>query len=738
MERTFRKRISCIQGPPGTGKTFIGIQLVRTILRLAERPVTPILILTYKNHALDEFLKELLPEFPENVVRIGGRSKDSQVQLRNLNELKKSFPEKPSLLGEIKKKCTKIKSSRSKVINCIRNLDESLVWSTQTFIKNTTRKQINNLLIGCDWEGCLKLTGMHREHLQMISICFSRFKGDICGFFASIEKRTAFDFALQKWMPSQKKTKDKEYKMLSQTISKVVDEMSRKYTDSDDESSFDDEDVDDLQMERMVATNLDELDSFAFIDMRSSRMKFAKHLSFLGSVDGYVEELASSSVASSSDLWSLATSDRIKLIQIWQLRQISRHAQQLEESLREYEQLCKEKKKLSDQHKLDVLRSMKIVGMTITGASINAELLAALKPAVVIIEEAAEVLEAKILATFGDWVEHLIMIGDHKQLRPSVNYHELTTDFNMEISLMERLINNGIRSGSLAVQNRMRPEFAKLLLDIYPKLSSSDLVETNLAPKCVEKSMFFWNHRGDENVNRRSYANMQEAESAIKLALFFVNQGYDPQKITILCAYQGQVALIRKEIRAEIEHSPAQLMFTGKISLVMKKDDTLTRTSFVKIYTIDMYQGDENDIVIVSLVRSNNDRNIGFLNTLNRRCVAQSRARCGMYFIGNSITLSSNANWRSLILEMKQQLCYGDEITLQCSRHQSSKLKVRTGSETNFCRPFCTAICNSLMSCKQHFCTAVCQTLHDHNKCDQAIKFVCPKCGHMGERKCYE
>ena len=108
-----------------------------------------------------------------------------------------------------------------------------------------------------------------------------------------------------------------------------------------------------------------------------------------------------------------------------------------------------------------------------------------------------------------------------------------------------------------------------------------------------------------------------------------------------------------------------------------------------------------------------------------------------MYFIGNSNTLACNANWRSLILEMKQQLCYGDEITLQCSRHQSSKLKVRTGSGTNFSRPFCTEICNSLMPCKQHFCTAVCQTLHDHNKCEQVIEFVFPDCFHTDERKCY-
>ena len=149
-----------------------------------------------------------------------------------------------------------------------------------------------------------------------------------------------------------------------------------------------------------------------------------------------------------------------------------------------------------------------------------------------------------------------------------------------------------------------------------------------------------------------------------------------------------------------------------------------------------MYQGDENDIVIVSLVRSNKSGKIGFLSQLNRRCVAQSRARCGMYFIGNSDTLTSNAHWRSLILNMNEQLCYGDEITLQCSRHQCSKLTVGNCSGMNFCKPFCTEICNSVMHCKQHLCTALCQTLHDHDNCEQSVTFRFPNCGHAGERKC--
>ena len=55
----------------------------------------------------------------------------------------------------------------------------------------------------------------------------------------------------------------------------------------------------------------------------------------------------------------------------------------------------------------------------------------------------------------------------------------------------------------------------------------------------------------------------------------------------------------------------------------------------IKVQTVDNYQGEENEIVIVSLVRSNNNGKIGFVNMENRINVALSRARVGLYVFGN-------------------------------------------------------------------------------------------------------
>ena len=66
--------------------------------------------------------------------------------------------------------------------------------------------------------------------------------------------------------------------------------------------------------------------------------------------------------------------------------------------------------------------------------------------------------------------------------------------------------------------------------------------------------------------------------------------------------------------------------------------------SDVLVTTVDSYQGEENDIIILSLVRSNNHGNIGFLYEPNRVCVALSRAKLGMFIFGNAKCIRAHAN----------------------------------------------------------------------------------------------
>lgn len=67
-----------------------------------------------------------------------------------------------------------------------------------------------------------------------------------------------------------------------------------------------------------------------------------------------------------------------------------------------------------------------------------------------------------------------------------------------------------------------------------------------------------------------------------------------------------------------------------------------------RIECVDGFQGEENDIILLSLVRSNIDNNIGFLNIQNRICVALSRARNGLYIMGNMDNLIHSSTWKDI------------------------------------------------------------------------------------------
>jgi len=80
--------------------------------------------------------------------------------------------------------------------------------------------------------------------------------------------------------------------------------------------------------------------------------------------------------------------------------------------------------------------------MTTTGAAKYHSILSDVRPKIVIIEEAAEVLESHIVPSLTSGTQHVIMIGDHQQLRPNPTVYRLAKQYKLDVSLFERLINN--------------------------------------------------------------------------------------------------------------------------------------------------------------------------------------------------------------------------------------------------------------------------------------------------------
>ena len=112
----------------------------------------------------------------------------------------------------------------------------------------------------------------------------------------------------------------------------------------------------------------------------------------------------------------------------------------LDDLVSKLEALIENRRLIEEQKKLEVLKEKKIVGMTITGASINSSLIQKLGPEIVLVEEAGEILEPCLVSAISRSTKHLILIGDHKQLRPNVDTFNLKLNCNFDISMMERLI----------------------------------------------------------------------------------------------------------------------------------------------------------------------------------------------------------------------------------------------------------------------------------------------------------
>ena len=95
-------------------------------------------------------------------------------------------------------------------------------------------------------------------------------------------------------------------------------------------------------------------------------------------------------------------------------------------------------------------------------------------------------------------------------------------------------------------------------------------------------------------------------------------------------------------------------MYTGQ--LIQLKNVLIPRDFFegVRVCAVDNFQGEENDIILLSLVRSNEEGKIGFLRISNRVCVALSRAKKGFFCIGNiDLMCEKEKLWKDIIEDMR-------------------------------------------------------------------------------------
>uniref|UniRef100_A0A672HCA1 RZ-type domain-containing protein n=1 Tax=Salarias fasciatus TaxID=181472 RepID=A0A672HCA1_SALFA len=368
---------------------------------------------------------------------------------------------------------------------------------------------------------------------------------------------------------------------------------------------------------------------------------------------------------------------------------------------------------------LSPLKANFVIGMTTTGAAKFRKALQEVRPRLVIVEEAAEVLEAHIITTLSKDCQHLILIGDHQQLRPSATVYDLAKNFNLEMSMFERLVKMELPFVRLDYQHRMRADIARLLTPhIYPELENHPSVLNYEHIKGLEANLFFveHNHLEEEIKDGKSHQNEHEAKFVVALCRYLLLQGYKPDQITILTTYTGQLHRLRKLMPAS--------EFSG-----------------VKVHVVDKYQGEENDIVLLSLVRSNLQGKVGFLSIPNRVCVALSRAKKGLYCIGNSEILGRVNLWGNIFHTLSQHKQIGKALTLCCQNHPDQKAKVSTAEDFKQApEGGCTKPCLFRLDCG-HVCSSVCHPNDQEHKDFKCVKpcqkMLCDQ-GHQCKLLCYQ
>ena len=432
------------------------------------------------------------------------------------------------------------------------------------------------------------------------------------------------------------------------------------------------------------------------------------------------------------DIYRLETKDRWRLYRLWRKRAEEHHQKLFKTRQGEYDQAVERKQEITRMEEYEILRKACVIGMTTTCAAKYRSILKEIRPRIVIVEEAAEVLEAHIIASLTPGCQHLILIGDHQQLRPTPAVYDLAKRYKLDVSLFERMVNVGIQCETLNVQHRMRPEISALMKHIYDDLKNHESVEKYEDIKGMKKNMFFINHNYMEDSCNQSHSHVNEHEAKFLVALcrHLMQQGYRADQITLLTTYTGQMYAIRDCLQEE-----------DAIKEPLKPEND---SSFrgVRVTTVDNFQGEENDIILLSLVRSNKDEKVGFIKIVNRACVALSRARKGFYCIGNFGLLSKHSDiWKKIVTDLKASSSIGNVLPVVCQIH-NDEISVKTAEDFNTKVPMggCQRPCAVRLKCG-HACPLACHPSdrdHVEFRCQKPCEKKRARCDHTCPKRCWE
>ncbi|KAI4357269.1 hypothetical protein L6164_001230 [Bauhinia variegata] len=272
-------------------------------------------------------------------------------------------------------------------------------------------------------------------------------------------------------------------------------------------------------------------------------------------------------------------------------------------------------------------------------------------PSILVIDEAAQLKECEsVIPLLLQGVNHAILVGDDRQL-PATVESNVSSDAGFGRSLFERLSTLGHSKHLLNIQYRMHPSISSFPNSYFyfnEIHDASNVKRKNYAKQYLPGPMFgtysFLNVIGGreefDNIGR-SRKNMVEVAVVDKILknLHKVWHGSNEKlSIGIISPYAAQLVAIQEKIG--------------------HKYDRLNGFD-VNVKTIDGFQGGEQDIIILSTVRTNYHSSLEFISSPQRTNVALTRARYCLWILGDSKTLTSQEGvWKSLVHNAKNRQCF--------------------------------------------------------------------------------
>lgn len=270
---------------------------------------------------------------------------------------------------------------------------------------------------------------------------------------------------------------------------------------------------------------------------------------------------------SSKHVWQLSREARQASIQKWRQEILKEQVAELYTIAEKYNDLQNQLGRMFKQKDADIIGSRRIIACTTTAAAKYSQELQAASRDVVLVEEAGEILESHVITALGPHTQQLILIGDHKQLRPKVNNYKLTVEkgegYDLNRSLFERLILKGYPHRTLHQQHRMRPEISSLIRSLtYPDLVDAPKTHGRPDIRGLQSNVIFiaHEHREDEAKETANWKDMSsvsskqnrfEVDMVLRCVRYLAQQGYGTEKIVVLTPYLGQLHLLQKVLSQE-------------------------------------------------------------------------------------------------------------------------------------------------------------------------------------------